>query len=248
MADLRRSPAEPAPVALVTGGTRNIGLAIAEELGAIAYRLVLAYRTDVAKAELAVHRLRALGIAARATRADVTSDAHVCRLLNEIRSVEGRLDLLVNNVGDFLWKPWVETTLAEWEGLLRSNLTSAFLCTQASLPLLRERGGQVISVASMHADVLRAVPNTLPYAIAKAGLILLTKSVAKSEGRYGIRANAVSPGFVTSGGAPEVDPTSIPCGRLATPREIARVVRFLATEEASYVTGTVIDVHGGALL
>ncbi|MDD5219656.1 MAG: SDR family oxidoreductase, partial [Candidatus Bipolaricaulis sp.] len=189
-----------------------------------------------------------LGIAVRAVRTDVTEDGDVRRLLDDVRNVEGRLDLLVNNVGDFLWKPWAETTLAEWNDTLRSNLTSAFLCAKTSLPLLRERGGQIISVASMHADVLRAVPNTLPYAIAKTGLVVLTKSAAKSEARYGIRVNAVCPGFVSSGAAPEVDPNSIPCGRLATPSEIAHVVRFLATEEASYVTGAVINVHGGALL
>jgi NAD(P)-dependent dehydrogenase (short-subunit alcohol dehydrogenase family) len=99
----------------------------------------------------------------------------------------------------------------------------------------------------MHAEVMRAVPNTLPYAIAKTGLVLLTKSLAKSEARHGIRVNAVCPGFV-DGDTTQVDPAAIPLGRPAAPAEIARVVRFLATDEASYVTGAVINVHGGALL
>jgi len=95
-------------------------------------------------------------------RADVADEADVDRLFDGVRSAEGRLDILVNNVGDFLWKPLDETTLGEWEGILRSNLTSAFLCTKASLPLLRVRGGQIISIASMHAEVLRAVPKLFP--------------------------------------------------------------------------------------
>ncbi len=244
----RSSPQQPVNLAVVTGGTRNIGLAIAEALGGLGYRLVLVYRADAEQAEIAVDRLKALGMSVRAARADLTAEEDVRRLFDEVRNTEGRVDLLVNNVGDFLFKTLLETTLGEWEDVLRSNLTSAFLCTKASLPLLRDRGGQVISIASMHAETLRAVPNTLPYAIAKTGLVLLTKSLAKSEGRYGIRANAVCPGFVGSGVPPHVDSSAIPCGRPANPAEIAHVVRFLASDEASYVTGAVINVHGGALL
>ncbi len=244
----RRSLDPSVKTAVVTGGTRNIGLAIAEALGGLGYRLVLVYRTDEEQAEIARSRLETLGATARAARADVTDEENVRRLFDEVRNVEGCLDLLVNNVGDFLFKPLFETTLVEWNAVLRSNLTSAFLCTKAALPLLRDRGGQVISIASMHADVLRAVPNTLPYAIAKSGLVLLTKSLAKSEGPYGVRANAVCPGFVRSSAGPHVDPATIPCGRLADPAEIAHVVRFLVSDDASYVTGAVINVHGGALL
>jgi 3-oxoacyl-[acyl-carrier protein] reductase len=233
---------------LVTGGTRNIGLAIAEALGGLGYGLVLVYRADRAQAEVAVRHLAALGIAARAVRADVTDEADVRQLFGGVQETEGRLDLLVNNVGDFLFKPLLETRLDEWEAILRSNLTSAFLCTQAALPFLRKRGGQVISIASMHADRVRAVPNTLPYAIAKTGLLLLTQSLAKSEATYGIRANAVCPGFIRTPGSQRVDPSTIPCARVGDPAEIASVVRFLATPEASYMTGAVINVHGGALL
>ncbi len=244
----RNSPEPSAKLAVVTGGTRNIGLAIAEALGGLGYRLVLVYRADAEQAAGAVSRLTALGMTVRVARADVTAEEDVRRLFDNVRDTEGRLDLLVNNVGDFLFKPLLETTLVEWEDVLRSNLTSAFLCTKASLPLLRGRGGQIISIASMHADTLRAVPNTLPYAVAKTGLVLLTKSLAKSEGPYGIRANAVCPGFVGSGAAPHADSSAIPCGRPADPAEIAHVVRFLASDEASYVTGAIVNVHGGALL
>jgi len=232
---------------LITGGTRNIGLAIAEALGGLGFRIVVVHRTDAVQAETAARCLATLGIAARTVRADVADEADVQRLFDSVRSAEGRLDVLVNNVGDFLWRPLAETTLGEWEAILRSNLTSAFLCAKASLPLLRVHGGQIISIASMHAEILRAVPNTLPYAIAKTGLVLLTKSLAKSEAQHGIRANAVCPGFV-DGSASQVDPAAIPLGRPATPTEIASVVRFLVTDEASYVTGAVINVHGGALL
>ena len=107
----------------------------------------------------------------------------------------------------------------------------------------------IINVASMHAERQRAVPNTLPYTAAKAGVALLTKTLAKTEGPYGIRVNAISPGFVDTGvNLPPDGASAIPLRRMARPEEIAAVVSFLASDEASYITGSVFDIHGGALL
>jgi 3-oxoacyl-[acyl-carrier protein] reductase len=236
--------------ALVTGGTRGIGLAIAESLSRLGYRAVVNYRHDEARARDAVARLRTIDPGAWSVRADVTVEEEVRRLFAEVVSAEGRIDVLVCGVGDVLFRPVAETTLVEWDSILRSNLTSAFLCSREVLPVMRTQStGAIVFVASMHSEVLRAVPNTVPYAIAKTGLVVLAKSLAKTEAASGIRVNVVCPGFVESGKhSPAHTSSRVPFGRLARGSEIAEAVSFLASDKASYVTGAVLNVHGGAFL
>ncbi len=231
--------------AVITGGTRGIGLAVARRLSRDGYLLVLNYAHDDSRAEMAREALEGEALL---VKADVTTEEGAVRLVEE--AAGGPIHLLVNSVGDFLYKPLLETTLAEWEAVIRSNLTSAFLCSKAVIPHMRAHGGgTIINIGMMHAGVLRAVPHTVPYTIAKTGLVILTKSLAKSEGRYGIRVNAVNPGFISSGKHPPWEGSSgIPLGRLGTPEEVADAVAFLASDKASYITGAVLDVHGGALL
>ncbi|MGB2983880.1 MAG: SDR family oxidoreductase [Candidatus Bipolaricaulia bacterium] len=236
--------------ALITGGTRGIGRAIAEELVGLGYAVVLTYVKDEKRARGTVEQLTASGASATAVRADVTRVNEVKRLFEEALR-EGAIDLLVNNVGEFLFKPFLDTTPEEWDAILRNNLASTVLCCREILPHMRSRGeGQIVSIASMNAEVLRARPNTLPYAVAKAGIVLLTKSLAKTEGAYGIRVNAVSPGFVETGEHPPTKSIkgTIPLARLARATEIARAVAFLASDQASYTTGAILNVHGGAFL
>lgn len=236
--------------ALITGGTGGIGRAIAEELGRLEYETLLNYAHDDDTARDVVGQLRSNGLEVSALKADVTDETAVERLFEDALQ-GGSLDILVNTVGDFLFKPLVQTTLAEWDATLRSNLTSAFLCSRAILPHMRSRGkGSIVTIASMNAEVLRAKPNTLPYAIANTGIVLLTKTLAATEGKHGIRVNAVCPGFVETGA---YSPTrsiaeTIPLGRLAHANEIAAAVSFLASEQASYVTGAILNAHGGAFL
>jgi 3-oxoacyl-[acyl-carrier protein] reductase len=235
--------------ALITGSTRNIGLAIAKRLARDGYAPILNHAHDAAQAASALEALRVLYPQAELIRADVTRESDVERMIEEATS-NGPVDLLVNNVGGFLLKPFLETSLDEWHGILASNLASTFLCCREILPRMRtRRQGQIINIASMNAERQRAVPNTLPYAIAKAGVTLLTKTLAKTEGPYGIRVNAVSPGFAdTEMNLPPDAASRVPLGRIARPEEIAAAVSFLASDEATYITGCVLDVHGGALL
>jgi 3-oxoacyl-[acyl-carrier protein] reductase len=235
--------------ALITGSTRNLGLAIAQRLAQDGYVPILNHAHDAKQASSALESLRALCPDAKLIRADVTREDDVARMIEEA-TANGPIDLLLNTVGAFLLKPLLDTSLDEWNGILASNLTSAFLCCRGILPLMRaRRKGLIINVASMHAERRRAAPNTLPYAVAKAGVALLTKTLAKTEGPHGIRVNAISPGFVDTGANLPPDAASrIPLGRIARPEEIAAAVSFLASEEAAYITGSVLDVHGGALL
>ena len=235
--------------ALITGGTRGIGLAIAEALGREGFRPILNYHSDEHAAKASLAHLEAQGVDAEVVRADVRDEAEVRALVESVLS-KGPVDVWVNNVGSFLFKPFAETSLKEWKAVLDSNLTSAFLCGREILPHMREQGhGVLIQIASMHAEVARATPNTLPYAIAKSGVILLTKSLARTEAEYGIRVNVVCPGFVEGGEhtPPEIG-SQIPMGRTALPEEVAAAVAFLASDRAAYITGAALNVHGGAFL
>jgi 3-oxoacyl-[acyl-carrier protein] reductase len=236
--------------ALVTGSTSNLGLAIALRLAADGFDVILNHVEDTDRARAALSLLRKSCPSARLVRADVTNPTDVSRLFRDASS-DGPIDILINNVGRFLFKPFLETTHTEWGEILASNLMSAILCCHEALAAMRERGtGCIVNVASMHADAIRATPNTLPYAIAKSGVVALTKTLAKTEGPHGIRVNAVCPGFVETedGHNPVGIAERIPLRRLAQPDEIAAVVAFLVSDEAAYVSGAVLNAHGGALL
>ena len=237
------------PYVLITGSTKGIGLFIAMELAEHGFVPILNYRADEEGAERALARIKRVSKDATVIQADVATEAGTQSLFETI-SKRGTVDVLVNNVGQFLYKPFLETSLKEWHGILDSNLTSAVLCCQQVLPSMRERKkGHIINIATMHADRVRARPSTLPYAIAKSGIVHLTQTLAKTEGPYGIRVNAVCPGFIEGGEHTHAKHGSkIPLGRLGQPEEVAKAVRFLVSEDADYVTGAILNVSGGALL
>ncbi len=234
---------------LVTGSTRNIGLAIAKRLATEGWCPVLNYAHDEGRAAVALAAIREIQPEAELVRADVTRPDAVDRMAVAV-AAGGPIDLLVNNVGWFLYKPFLDTSPTEWDAALARNLSSVAWCCRAVLPAMRaQRRGGIVNIVSMHAERPRAVPRTLPYTIAKAGVVLLTKTLAKTEGPYGIRVNAVSPGYVDTGANVPPDAASkVPLRRIARPAEIAAAVSFLVSEDAGYVTGSVLDVHGGALL
>jgi NAD(P)-dependent dehydrogenase (short-subunit alcohol dehydrogenase family) len=241
----------PGRVAIVTGAARGIGFAIAERLSRAGAHLVIA---DVVEegAAAAVERLHEGGGKAVAAVADVTSPQEVAAMVERALDAFGKLDILVNNAGIAgrnapLW----ETTDDDWEKVIGLNLTATFYCCRAVVPHMRERrSGAIVNVASISGK--EGNPNMIPYSVSKAGVICLTKALAKEVIQDGVRVNCVAPGVIETPLLEQLQPEAIeymrskvPMGRMGRPEEVAAVVHFLASDDASFVTGQCYDISGG---
>ncbi len=242
-------------VAIVTGAGQGIGRAIAERFAADGAQVVVA-DLDVARAEATADSILASGGLAIAIRTDVTVPGDAEALAAAVVARFGRIDALVNNAGILRSTRAADVTPDEWHLVVDVNLTGAFLCARAAYPALRDSGhGRIVNVASM-AGRATSTLGGVHYTTAKAGVLGLTRHLAREWARDGITVNAISPGIVDT---PMVrDSTdaermakvldSIPLGRLAEPAEIASLVTFLASDEAAYITGANVDIHGGELI
>ncbi|MQA74279.1 MAG: SDR family oxidoreductase [Solirubrobacterales bacterium] len=233
--------------AIVTGAARGIGAAIATALAADGRPVLVNYRSDADGAAELVERIEVAGGRAVARGADVTDPEQVDELFGAAEAELGPVAVLVNNAGLRADGLAPQLGADEWSSVLETNLSAAFHTTRRALrPMLRARFGRIVNVASIVG--LRANAGQANYAASKAGLVGLTKTVAVEVARRGITVNAVAPGLVetrlTEGiGNGLVD--SIPARRVGTAAEVAACVRFLASEEAAYVTGSVLTVDGG---
>jgi len=240
-------------VCLVTGSAQGIGREIVLTLARHGARVVVNYRTSGAAARAVADQVQALGRECLIVQADVSRPDEAQRLIDEAAGQWGRIDLLVHNAGPFALKPLADTTLEEWHGLIGGNLHSAFYCAKFALPRMRDQGrGHLVFIGSIKADSLRARHHACPYGIAKTGIVLLAKTLAREEGCHGIRANVINPGAIEGGWATEARREAllnqIPLGRLGTPGDIAGAVLFLHSPQGAYCNGAVINMDGGLWL
>jgi 3-oxoacyl-[acyl-carrier protein] reductase len=239
-------------VAVVTGAGKGIGRAAALALARTGARVAVVFRSDPDAADGAVREIVAEGGEAFATRADVTVDDEVSSLFDAVVQRWGRVDMLVNNAGVAEQATLTDISRELWDRTLHGNLTSAFLCSRAAVPIMqRQRYGRIVNVASQAG---RTGGRTGPhYAAAKAGVIALTQSVARAHAADGITVNAVAPNYTETDmldrlgvRAQQASITStLPIGRFAQPEEVAAVIGFLCSEQASYVTGECVGITGG---
>jgi 3-oxoacyl-[acyl-carrier protein] reductase len=238
-------------VAIVTGGGRGIGRAVAVRLAEEGASVAISYRKDAAAAEEAAAAVRAAGVECEIFKGDVASPEDVQALFKGVGDAFGRVDIVINNAGITRDNIMLRMKEEEFDDVLRTNLGGTYLCTRAALrPMVRARWGRIVNVSS----VVGLVGNVgqANYAASKAGIIGFTKSVAREVAQRGITANAIAPGYVETeltGSLPEDVKDRIrdqvPLGRFGKAEEVAEVVAFLAGEGAGYVTGQTIAVDGG---
>ncbi|MBA5706239.1 3-oxoacyl-ACP reductase FabG [Pseudomonas fulva] len=238
--------------ALVTGAGRGIGHAIATALGQAGARVGVC-DLDAEAAEAAAARLREAGIEAVGVGADVADEVQVQAMVNQVEALLGGVDILVNNAGIVSTGPLLEVTTAEWNRVMAIDLNSVFFCAKAVLPgMMARQSGRIINIASVAGKRGGGLLGNSCYAAAKGAVIALTKGLAREAGPYAITVNAVSPALtdteMTSALAPQARAevlAQMPLGRAGTPRDIAAAVCFLASREAGFVTGEIMDVDGG---
>jgi len=240
--------------AIVTGSSRGIGKEIALELGRRGVNVAVNYAGSEAKAEEVVEELKALGVDAFKIQANVTDEKAVKAMMKEVNSVFGRIDILVNNAGVTRDNLLMRMKEEEFDEVIETNLKGAFLCTKAvTRQMMKQRSGNIINIASIVG--VSGNPGQANYVAAKAGLIGLTKTTAKELASRNILVNAVAPGFITTDMTDVLTEEqrkailgSIPLEKLGEPKDIAKVVCFLASDDAKYITGQTIHVDGGMVM
>ncbi len=237
-------------IALITGASRGIGRATALALAHAGYDVVAAARS-MENAGEALDELRAANPAASAVNMDLASADSIKEAIGRIVKEKGRIDVLVNNAGITRDGLAVRMKPADWDAVLRTNLDGSFLCIQQTLSgMMRNRWGRIINITSVVGQA--GSPGQVNYAASKAGLIGMTKSLAQEVASRNITVNAVAPGYILTDMTKDLPEelkqsimAKIPLARMGTPEDVAAAVKFLASDEAAYITGQVLAVNGG---
>jgi 3-oxoacyl-[acyl-carrier protein] reductase len=237
-------------VALVTGATRGIARGIALDLARQGWAVAISFRTDARAAEATRAGIEAAGASALALQADLGDAAAARALVARVEATWGRIDALVHGAGPYHDGPLLEETPERWRETFRQNLDPLLFLAQAAAPGMRaRRWGRILGLGLATADRLSAQPNVTAYFIAKAGLLVLVRSLAKVLAPHGVTVNAVSPGVLETAGRPRPDLDAvlarIPAGHLGRIDDAVAAARFLLSDEAGYVTGANIHVSGG---
>jgi len=246
-------------VAIVTGGAGGIGESVAKALAQRDVQVVIAdLRPDAA--EETAKRLQSEGLTARSIGVDISNPASVGTMVENVLGWWGRIDILINNAGVESSKPFLEIGLEEYERVMRINATGAWICCQAVIPvMLRQKSGSIVNVSSVAGQRGGGLLGTAAYSTSKGAVIALTKALAREFGKLGIRVNAVAPSMTMTDFVQRqlerLDPGTqdrviamTPMGRTGQPHEIASVIAFLASDEASFVTGHTYNVDGGTAM
>ncbi len=237
-------------LALVTGASRGIGKACAIELAKAGYDIAVNFAGNEEAANKTVEELKALGVDAAAFKFDVSNKEEAAKGVEEIIAKFGRIDILVNNAGITRDGLFMRMSAENWDAVINTNLSSAFYVSQPVVKvMMKQRSGAIVNMSSVVGVSGNA--GQANYSAAKAGLIGLTKTLAKELGSRGIRVNAIAPGFINTDMTKDLDTSKftdfIPLKRLGEPEDIAKAVKFLAVD-AEYVTGQVLEVDGGLII
>ncbi len=237
-------------VALITGGARGIGRGIALDLASKGWRVALCYRTSQQEAEEVKRTIEGQGGKALAIQCDVSDPAAATQLVQHVEGTWGLIDALINGAGPYHRVSLFEETVEGWSEMFTNNLHPIFYLAKAVAPGMKTRkSGRIISFSMANADKMEAQPHVTAHYIAKAGVLILTRTLAKMLAPDGITVNAISPGFIDSGSAPpgELDGIAkkIPAGYIGEVKDTVQAVRYFLSDEARYVTGANLHVSGG---
>ncbi|HEY3118523.1 MAG TPA: SDR family oxidoreductase [Chloroflexota bacterium] len=236
-------------VALITGGARGIGRAIALALAPQGWSIAVCYRTSSRDATTLAQGIEGLGGQALAVRADVSVPEQAEALARHVETQWGRIDALINCAGPYHRVEIMSETADGWREMFANNLDPVFFLAQAVAPgMIERKWGRIISFSMATADQLTAQPGLTAHYIAKAGVLVLTRTLARVLAPHGITVNAISPGFIDSGSAPSTELETmgkrIPAGYVGSVEDAVNTVQFLLSEEASYVNGANIHLSG----
>jgi 3-oxoacyl-[acyl-carrier protein] reductase len=243
-------PEKSPKVALITGGAKGIGRSLGLALGASGWEIAFCYRSSEREAAETATLLRKSGARVLAERCDVSIPEQAAAFANKVETEFGAVHCLINGAGPYHRVNIMEETTTGWREMLTNNLDSVFYMTRAIVPGMKTRKwGRIINFSMANADQMIAQPELTAHYIAKAGVLILTRTFAKTLAPHGITVNAISPGFVNSGSAPESELAAmakkIPAGYIGEVKDVLGPVQFLLSEEARYVNGTNIHLSGG---
>ncbi|HEY5931653.1 MAG TPA: SDR family oxidoreductase [Nitrospira sp.] len=236
-------------VALITGGAKGIGRGIALDLASRQWNIAFCYRTSEAEAKTTAQAITQRGGEALALRCDVSDPTAAKNLVSQVEKEWGRIDVLINGAGPYHRVNLFDETVEGWNDMFAGNLHHIFYLAQAVAPGMKARkAGRIISFSMANADHMAAQTNVTAHYIAKVGVLILTRTLAKLLAPYGITVNAISPGFIDSGSAPPQELAAmtkrIPAGYIGTVDDTVAAVRYLLSEEARYVNGANIQISG----
>lgn len=232
------------PGALITGSARGVGRALALALAADGFAVAVHYRTSRDEAEAVAADARDRGVRAVTLQADVTVAAEAAGLVDAAAERLGSLDVLINNVGDYHRGPIEDLGVDTWHAMLDSNLNATFYTCRRAAPLMtRAGGGRIVNIGYAGAELLKARPGIVAYSVAKTGMILYSKALARSLAGRGVTVNVISPGVLENSDTKPLE--ELPMGRTGTLAELVGAARYLLSPEAAYVTGVTIEVAGG---